>query len=138
MFWDMVFTEVELEALGRNVADKCPVDVRFNASHLDVLKEVLNPDNDDLGTNAACIGCPFKINAPDYLNCSLIAQQVSHQLGGFDPSEVAEMLEITKSAMEKLELRILIKLMRKLIDEPTTSQEVRELRKYIRRRFGVK
>jgi len=138
MLWDMVFTDVELEALTRYVADQCPVDVRFNMSHAAVLKEVLDPDNEDLGTNEACSGCHFKINAPDYLNCALVAEQVSHKVHGFGPAEVAEMLEISKSAMEKLELRILIKLMRKLIDEPTTSKEVRELRKYIRRRFGVK
>jgi len=138
MFWDLVLTEIELTAFSPKLVEQCPVVVKENASYVDIIKEVLDPDNDDLGVEAHCNGCQFQINAPDYLNCALIAEKMAVKFKGFSFGEVAEMLDISKSAMEKLEMRINIKLLRNVIDEPTTSKEIRAYRKYVKKKYGLK
>jgi len=134
VFWDLVLTEIEWMALNENLAQKCPIVKRENCSYEDVIREVLEPENDDLGVEKDCEGCPYLINAPDFLNCSLIAQEMSHKFNGFSPSETAEMLGITKSAMEKLESRILTKLIRNTFNDPRQK----EFREYLKKRFKIR
>ena len=134
MFWDLILTEIEQLALLDRVADKCPIVKRTNCSYNDVIKELLDSEDNNLGVEEDCKGCQFHINAPDYLNCALIAQEMSNRFKGFSSTETAEMFGISKSAMEKLEFRSFVKLMRSVFNDP--KQE--KLREHIKKKYNIK
>jgi len=130
--------KLEKWALSKEITDRCPIVVRENVSYKDVINEIDYSDEDGLGMEKACIGCPFHIKAPDYFNCSLIAQEISRQRHGFSAEEVGKMLGISESAVLKLEVNFLTKLMRNIFDEPAETKEQREFRKYLKQRYNIK
>ena len=62
------------------------------------------------GDESICASCPYRVNAPEYLNCELIVREV----GDFTQLEVANMMGIGRSTLAEIEIKAMEKIRKKV------------------------
>lgn len=112
--------EIRDVATSKAVTSRCPREVD--------LTDAMKPGG-VAGTEELCKGCPFHIKAPDYLNCSLVAQE----FGPFSLNEIAEMEQVPRFKIERIEQTAI----RKFVKEIFKDKRYEKFRRYIQKRFNV-